>query len=330
MIHLVAPPGQHGGVYDFACKLQEAIGKTRARLVHLSEAAAATWVTDPDDIVILQFSGYGFQKRGAPLWLLRDLERRRRQFRSLGIFFHELYAFGPPWSSSFWLSPVQRHIARRLAEMSDFWMTSREGSAKWLLSHAGDKPHAVLPVFSTIGEPDSLAQVRLPRIVVFGSAGLRQATYRAAGDRLFAWASQASLEIHDIGAPISDKPLADTLHANDVIQHGRLDDEAVRHLMENALFGLLAYPVGYVAKSSVFAAYCAHGVCPILLSAEHRDADGLKAAIHYLPHLPDPSTAADFDSTRQAAWEWYQPHSTTRHAETLNEFFDLNSRIAKC
>ena len=214
-------------------------------------------------------------------------KRRREHIKTLGIFFHELYAFGPPWSSSFWLSPMQRHIARRLAEVSDFWMTSREGSAQWLRQYAGDKPHAVLPVFSTIGEPDSIAQARSPRIVVFGSAGLRRATYQAAGDKLFAWAKQASLEIHDIGAPITDAQLAVTLRANGVIQHGRLGDEAIRRLMQDALFGLLAYPVEYVAKSSVFAAYCAHGICPLLISNNYAQADGLEAGRHYLPGVPD-------------------------------------------
>jgi hypothetical protein len=330
MIQFLVPPKQCGGVYDFACKLQESIGQDSVRLVHLSKENATDWRVSPEDSVVLQLSGYGFEKRGAPLWLLRELEKRRKHIKTLGVFFHELYAFGPPWSSSFWLSPVQRHIARRLAEISDFWMTSREGSAQWLRRFASNKPHTVLPVFSTIGEPDSLTQVRSPRIVIFGSAGLRQATYLATGDKLFAWAKQASLEIHDIGAPITDAQLAVTLRANGVIQHGRLVDGAVRRLMQDALFGLLAYPVEYVAKSSVFAAYCAHGICPLLISNNDAQADGLVAGSHYLPGVPD---AVDFSQAAligQAAWGWYQPHGLNIHATTLLELMGANTEACRC
>jgi hypothetical protein len=317
VIHLLLPSQKAGGVYDFTCKLKEAIRQDAVRLVHLSKENADGWKVGPDDSVVLQLSGYGFDKRGAPLWLLREIEKRRKHIRTLGVFFHELYAFGPPWSSSFWLSPVQRHIARRLAGMSDFWMTSREGSAQWLRKSAGDKPHAVLPVFSTIGEPDSIAQVRAPRIVVFGSAGLRQVTYQAAGEKLFAWAKLALLEIHDIGAPITDAQLSAALRANGVIQQGPLGDEAVRRLMRDALFGLLAYPVEYVAKSSVFAAYCAHGVCPVLISKNYAQADGLVAGSHYLPGVPDAWDLLQAALMGQSAWGWYQPHRLSSHVDAL-------------
>ena len=192
MINLLLPFHKVGGVYDFSCKLQDKIGHDSLCLVHLTRENAAHWAINAGDTVILQMSGYGFAERGAPLWLLHELETRRKHIKTFGVFFHELYAFGPPWSSSFWLSPVQRHIARGLAEISDFWMTSRAGSSQWLARFAGDKPHAVMPVFSTIGEPDALPHARLPKVIVFGSAGLRQTTYRAGGDKLFAWAKQAS------------------------------------------------------------------------------------------------------------------------------------------
>lgn len=321
MIQLLVPPSKSGGVYDFASKLQAFIGQDAVRLVHLSKQNAADWKVSPEDSVVLQLSGYGFDKRGAPLWLLHELERRRKHIKTLGVFFHELYASGPPWSSAFWLSPVQRHIARRLAELSDFWMTSREGSAQWLRKVAGDKPHAVLPVFSTIGEPDAVAQIRQPKIIVFGSAGLRQATYQAAGDKLFGWAKQASLVIHDVGAPVADERLTEILRVNGVVQHGRLDDQAVRRLMQEARFGLLTYPVEYVAKSSVFAAYCAHGICPVLVSKGYAQADGLIAGMHYLPGVPDASTIPDAASIGQAARGWYQPHNVNIHLDTLNNLF---------
>lgn len=319
MIHLVLPPSKTGGVYDFACRLQEIFGECNARLIHLSRDEATDWNIEPDDIVILQMSGYGYEKRGVPFWILHEIEKRRMHIKTFGVFFHEIYAVGAPWSSSFWLSPVQRHIARRLAEMSDFWMTSRNASAQWLGRFAGNKPHAVLPVFSTIGEPDDRALTKLPRVIVFGSPGLRQATYQAAGDKLFVWAKLAALEVHDIGLPLVDHQLAATLRSNDVVLHGRLDDKEIRCVMAGAVFGLLAYPVEYVAKSSVFAAYCAHGLCPVLISEEYMHADGLVSSKHYLPGIPDTRDRPNFSLIGQAAESWYRPHCLERHVAILEK-----------
>ena len=178
MIQLIVPPIKGGGVYDFACRLQEAFGEANVRLIHLSEDNVAEWEIGSDDSVILQMSGYGFSKRGTPLWLLSELEKRRAHIKKFGVFFHELYAMGPPWRSSFWLSPVQRYVSRRLAELADFWMTNREGSADWLMRYASDKPHAVLPVFSKFGELDAVTKERKPVAVIFGGSSLRTATYK--------------------------------------------------------------------------------------------------------------------------------------------------------
>ncbi len=266
MIHLIIPDIQ-GGVQDFASILQVEMGPDMVDLVPLSVSNVTSWKIQPGDSVFLQMSGYGFSKRGTALWLLREMEKRRHEIKSFGVFFHELYAFGPPWKSAFWVSPIQRHVVRRLTELSDFWMTNREGSAQWLRRYAGHKPHAVLPVFSTVGEPQSLSAARKRRLVVFGSAGLRTVTYRAAGSELFQWAKRQSIEIHDIGSTVMDVQVKDTIKANGVTQHGRLEAHDISDLMRGSLFGLVAYPVNYVAKSSVFATYCAHGLCPVLLSS---------------------------------------------------------------
>jgi hypothetical protein len=321
MIHMLVPPQNNGGVYDFACKLQAAIGDDSARLVHLSKRNVSDWEVGPNDAVVLQFSGYGFAQRGAPVWLLRALEARRTDIKRLGIYFHELHAFGPPWSSSFWLSPVQRHIARRLAELSDFWMTNREDSTQRLRRFAGNKPHAVLPVFSNVGELAAPVEERGPRIIVFGGAELRQKTYQAAGTKLFVWAKRASLEIHDIGPPITEAGLSATLRTGGVIQHGQLDENEVDRLMRDARYGVVAYPVQYAAKSGVFAAYAAHGICPVLISRNYGAADGLVAGKHYLNGVPSDNINWKAIAIGQAALTWYQPHRLSRHLDMMSDLF---------
>jgi hypothetical protein len=323
MIHLVTPEVQ-GGVYDFARILQAEIGPDIAHLVPLPKGNTTTWKIRAGDSVVLQMSGYGFSKRGAPLWLLREIEMRRKEINKFGVFFHELYAFGPPWKKTFWVSPAQRYVVRRLAEMSDFWMANREDSAQWLRQYAGHKPHAVLPVFSTVGVPKSLPIARKHRLVVFGSTGLRTVTYRAAGREFFQWTKQQSIEIHDVGSSITDPQMKNALTANDVIQHGRLEADNISDLMRDARFGAIAYPVAYIAKSSVFAAYCAHGLCPVVLSEGYAPSDGLLAGQHYLPGVP--TEIVDADKAQQlgeGAWEWYQSHTIACHGNALRYFLDL-------
>jgi hypothetical protein len=329
-ITLITPHSQ-GGVTDFADRLVENLAAEQPTTAFALEQGTANTIVGREsssECLYLQYSGYGYAKRGAPFWLLKHLQTNRTQIKTLGVFFHELYAFGPPWGSAFWLSSLQRHIARRLAEQSDFWMTNREESAKWLRRFAGNKPHAVLPVFSTIGELESYSVNRTPKVIVFGGEPLRYVTYQAAGNELFTWAKQQGLEIHDIGPSIKDPILSNRLSSEGVIVHGKLPHIEISRLMADAMFGLVAYSVEYAAKSSVFAAYCAHGICPVLISQHYGEADGLIQRQHYLPGIPKtqctPTIAADIGQT---AWNWYLPHRLASHIAVLNKLLGEVNRV---
>ncbi len=305
LVHIYPP--KTGGVLDYVDVYLA--HQPNAVKIPLDEQSASSIILEGS--CLLHYSGYGYAKRGAPLWLLKKIEEDRPKIKTLGIFFHELYAFGPPWGSAFWLSPAQRHIARRLAELSDYWITNREGSSTWLKQFASDKANSFLPIFSTVGEMDSYSPIRKPTVVIFGLPAVRANTYRAAGDKLFDWARCQGLEIHDIGSPILDESILATLKKNNVKLHGRLEAIEVSKILSNATFGLLKYPVEYVAKSTIFAAYCAHGICPILISDEHQIADGLVAGVHYHAGIPD--HAIDEEKIGQAAMDWYQPHCISSH-----------------
>lgn len=314
----IASPLTAGGVADFTGKLLEGFQPVAKQYVWSRQDLRQLDFALSSDCTFLQYSGYGFAKRGAPLWLLRELRRRRDTTHKLGIFFHELFAMGPIWSSAFWLSPLQRTIARELAQLSDFWVTNREASADWLRRYAGNKPHAVLPVFSNVGEMPAYLPTRAGKVIVFGGAGLRLATYRAGGNVFFAWAKRQGLEIHDVGPSFADEDINARLADEGVTIHGRLNACEVSSVMADAMFGVVQYPVDYVAKSGVFAAYCAHGLCPILLSNHYPSSDGLTAGVQYLPGIPDKELVSDAISTMgQAAWTWYQPHRLSAHLSVL-------------
>lgn len=318
----IVTPDSRGGVSDYTNEISSNLSIESTSKIFSLNKISKNKIFDQalaNDCIYLQYSGYGYAKRGAPLWLLKKIKKERSKIKKIGVFFHELYASGPVTSSAFWLSPMQRYITRRLAESSDFWITNREASAQWLRKYAGDKPHAVLPVFSNVGEISTYSPERLARIIVFGSATLRSATYHAAGDTLFSWAREQQLELHDIGPIINDLALSVLLKKAGVIQHGRLESDEVSKLLSAAMFGVIVYPIDFSAKSGVLAAYCAHGICPVLISKINDPVDGLIAGTNYLAGIPNKAIPKKIiQNIGSAAWNWYQPHRIMEHIETLN------------
>lgn len=315
-----------GGVQDFAHVIAARLG-AEGSVGTLTATDTAILESPSRSDILLQYSGYGYARRGAPMWLLRRILAGRPGFRSLGVFFHELYAVGLPWSSAFWLSPMQRYIAQRLAESADFWLANCEVSGRWLRRFAADKPHAVLPVFSNVGEPAECHSRRHPKGVVFGGSAVRAATYRRAGESLLVWSREQGIEIHDVGPAMQDPAMIDLLRRAGVIVHGRLEPAGVGPLLADASYGIVAYETPAVAKSSVFAAYCAYGVCPILLATRYAPSDGLQAGRHYLPGIPYRSDELHAHlEVGQRAWHWYQDHRIERHVLALKGLLAATGR----
>jgi hypothetical protein len=274
--------------------------------------------------VVLHFSGYGYQKRGVPFWLVQGLRiwSRRAGRVPLLTIFHELYATGRPWHSSFWLCPIQKQIARNILNLSsaaitptDLYRTRlsewRDGSAIKITA---------MPVFSGVGEPGcgSPPCARTATAVVFGLAGVEQrlfGTYRPEMERII---SALGIEqIFDVGPRLFSTPR--TLAGVPVISKGALPQRAVSELLHYARFGFLAYPLDFVGKSGVFAAYAAHGVVPIVLSDRQGAFDGLQPSRHFLDgfRLGTGVGAEDLASIQCKLFTWYTSHSVKVQAEFL-------------
>lgn len=280
--------------------------------------------------VLVHYSGYGYARRGAPIWLLTTLKRLRAEKPSIRIIvmFHELFASGPAWTSAFWMSPAQRWVARGLARIADAIVTNREEYGAWLsVQISGSKPLHVIPVFSNLGEsspPLSLAARPAGLLVYAGGEGgedrteLEQVAIRSA--------QQFGLsEIHVFGAKLDLKGHGPaSLH-----QHGFLNEEALAGLFANSRFGLLDYNARYLGKSGIFAAMAAHGVCPILLEDGEGLPDGLRTGVHFFSSESlDAVGTGDELAERVASvcHQWYQRHSLIETAavyarviKTLNE-----------
>ncbi|MDX2257893.1 MAG: hypothetical protein NW205_03150 [Hyphomicrobiaceae bacterium] len=320
----VVTPGQAGGVFDYGALMAEKIG---ARHVPVNGDAPDQLLaaTGAFETLYLQFSGYGFHARGVPSGLARWARVARRRGQRLGIFFHELYAFGPPWTSAFWLNPAQRLIAADLVRSADFWLTNRRASAEWLLAAAGPKPFAVLPTPSNVGEGEDGVrhENREASLVVFGSAGVRERTYRNGGDDFLAWAGHNGYRVHDVGPRLSDDDLEARLTAFGVERHGALPSDAVSTLMAKARVGVVDYRIDYAAKSSVLGAYAAFGLTPVVYARRHAAADGLVAGTTYLDRLVGlPGNDTRLAEIAEAARGWYRGHDVARHAASARHLME--------
>lgn len=307
------PPG-HGGVRDYAAILG---GPLDAPVRELStQTDTRGW---SGDLLLLHFSGYGYHKRGVPAWLLKELAGLRERFRVFGVVFHELYASGPPWRSAFWLSGMQRRIARDLAGQADFWLANRELAGNWLRAQAPTAPYRVLPVFSNVGEPQPGEHERDASIVVFGSAGMRAPAYAWNDGEIFRFARRHGLRIDDIGAPLQDATLSGRLAQEGVRVRGMLPADQVSRALTQARHGVLAYPADYVGKSGIFAAYASHGTCPILLTKDLAPHDGMQPDVEYAAGFGalERQPALDPRAIGRAARRWYEPHCIAAHASAL-------------
>jgi len=238
------------------------------RLAERSAAALARQLAASGaTVVLVHYANYGYQRRGHPAWLVRGVRRWRAGApgRRLVTYFHEVYASGPPWRSSFWVSPLQRRLAARLLGASDGAATSLGLYGRMLARWRPACEVWVTPVFSTIGEPAAVPPPgeRRPRaMLVFGGAGNRRRAF--GGQRAALIAACRALEIEeilDLGPPLAELPAR--LDGLPVRPLGALPEAAASAVLLRSYAGFLGYPAAFLAKSTVFAAYCAHGLVPV-------------------------------------------------------------------
>lgn len=279
--------------------------------------------------VLLHYVGYGYARRGCPQWLVDGLEQWKQQGpqRHLVTLFHELYADGPIWTSAFWTSGWQRQLAERLARLSDRCVTNRQAAADQLYQLSGRKHEAVpvLPVFSTVGESRYLRPLAdRPRwLVVFGSKGPRERVYGESRATLERVCQQLEIEqILDIGPDLDALP--DRVGNAPVLALGIRKPKEISNLLATALAGFLAYPANYLGKSTIFAAYCAHGTLPICYTPDSPTADGVLAGKHFWAAAQEPQISLPLaQAIATNGHLWYQAHRLAVHARTFAPYLGV-------
>lgn len=274
--------------------------------------------------ILLHYVCYGYALRGCPFWLIDGLQRWRSASitRSLVTMFHETYAFGPPWTSAFWLSQVQKYLLARLAQISDRALTSKQGYAKIIskLSLGNRTQIPAIPVFSTIGEPEKLPLLaeRPRRLVVFGATPTRQRVYQRSLAALERTCQELLIEeIWDIG-PATGLEISE-INGVPVVGMGEIATAEISKVLSNSIVGFFDYHTEYLAKSTVFAAYCAHRLIPVGTFYTDIQEDSLQAGKHYwLADRPQGSlNLATGQAIADNAYSWYQSHNLSYQAKVF-------------
>ncbi len=275
--------------------------------------------------LLINYSNYGYQKKGTPLWL-SDALRTLRRTENVNVitFFHEIYASGKAWQSSFWLHPFQKGIFRQIYNFSDFTLCSNERVERLISKQVSDygAKNLNIGLFSNIPEPENSPhwQNRKNCVVIFGSTGRRNSIYSNV-NLLNAWIQQNEItELWDIGPgfPVFQK---DQLSCPVEI-FGELKSEVVSDLMQQARFGLIDYPDSLLGKSGIFAAYAAHGIAVSNFNQSIEiPMDGLEPGRHFgknAEKITDPLTTA------KNLNEWYAKHRFEIH---VNKIWQLISGV---
>ena len=175
-----------------------------------------------------------------------------------------------------------------------------------------------MPVFSNVEEPPQVKplQQRKNQMVVFGTPVRREEVYTKHFETLIHACRSLNVEmIVDIGRSMKSKfsfPLP-------FIELGNQSAEKISSILSDSRAGFLSYFDGYLAKSGIFAAYCAHGLLPVMPARNVSELDGIRAGKEYVTPLDisrnelgtAPQTIAD------NARLWYNEHSLTKAAAIL-------------
>ncbi|MGD1900506.1 MAG: hypothetical protein ACFB16_26650 [Phormidesmis sp.] len=286
--------------------------------------------------VLLHYVGYGYAKRGCPRWLVSGLASWRQQQADssrLITMFHEVYASSKiPWTSSFWLSSVQKQLAAQLVHLSNRIFTSNQTMTQLIANLTPEVSSVVktLPVFSTVGEsvaPPGLEK-RSRRLLIFGHRNSRTQVYEQCRTTIEYLCQMLSIEeICDVG-----KPTGLTLSEFNnvpVVEKGILEASEISWLMADSVVGLLNFPPPrFLAKSTVFAAYCAHGVIPCMARYEVDPIDGLRVNQHYwtVDSSEQLLTLGVGQVIADNAYRWYSAHSLSAQAKSFADNLGLLSQ----
>jgi hypothetical protein len=101
---------------------------------------------------------------------------------------------------------------------------------------------------------------------------------------------------------------------------GTLPAEDVSAWLQTARAGFMAYPPAFLGKSTVFAAYAAHGLAPVVAWNRDQDAESARRATHFLtPRELVTDALSRGTGVASQARAWYQDHSLRKQADIYSD-----------
>jgi hypothetical protein len=236
--------------------------------------------------------------------------------------FHELFAVGPIWRASFWTSPPQRAIARKLVELSHAAVATSDMVAEQIRTWPCAGVVKVIPVFSNVGEPAIVRPLgeRESVAVIFGQTAQRSKAY----DRLLHHSDSLGPALREVGVnrivdigPATPNPHA--VRGVPVIATGPIAASEVSQRLANARVGLVAYPAHVLTKSGIAAAYFSHQLLLVNLMPSTVSSGGLIAGRHFVAGFPISGSFADYEQIAAEGHAWYCEHGRRETARTIAE-----------
>lgn len=339
-------PGTFDGVGDYALNLARALaadhgitttflvaGKTSVTSIEgyavisgLDRGEAGALAQKYGD-VILHYVNYGYQARGVPFSLRAFVKELRSQLRGRWVtMFHELYASGPPWKSAFWLRPLQVRIARDMIDASTACVVSNTPIEAAIHAYDPRKKVYLAPVMSNFGEPElsGFAAASPKRWAICGGTALI-ARSLALFEQLHPLIPESfapeRLDVIGGREEISIRARLDRLRRSrpglSCDYNPEMSAELASDILRQSSFGWIDYfgagkmwPA-MVLKSSAFAAFCAHGVVPILSHREGPIAingDALPGPYYITPEAINFPAPEQLRETQQKIYAWYHAH----------------------
>ncbi|MDS3859245.1 hypothetical protein RIF25_00350 [Thermosynechococcaceae cyanobacterium BACA0444] len=295
----------------------------KATPVQSRKADALVELIKDHEIVILHYVGYGYAKRGCPFWLVHGLEEWKKQRNcKLITMFHELYASGTIQSSAFWLHNIQKKICQNILSISQASITSNRHYVELLqkLQNNTELKILSLPVFSNVGEAAYNKPLieRDKHLIIFGGKSKRRLIYKNSVDKLnFVCNSLDITKIIDIGEPISGINY-DIINI-DVMCIGKQERNIICYYLTNSMAAFLSYPSNVLAKSTVFAAYCSHGIIPILETKYQKVKDDIAYGTHYLTPSSSFENLHELQTISNQVFDWYQSHTLEKQTKIFSD-----------
>jgi hypothetical protein len=215
--------------------------------------------------IILHYSPYGYATKGLCFHLIKCIKKwkKEKKERRLIIIFHELYAIGPVYKTSFWTYLPQKYLVKELFKLTDLAVVTTKKNQLFLSSIKPKKKVLLSNVFSTIGEIKNIKNLKKRKnvAIIFGGLPQKKLLYQDISinykNYCIILEKLSISKIIDVGPKIKSLKKIGSIPIQSM---GVKSRKFLSNLFRKSKAGLVFYPASQMTKSSIVAAYSSHGL----------------------------------------------------------------------